>query len=423
MKLNPLIFSLAKRIIRRRKPTIVGVTGSVGGATTVAAIAAVLTHGGHHVRLAPRSQSDVFNLAAAIIGGYGSAASIPTTRQLLWRGLRGGAPRQGRYPDVLIVEYAADVPGEMEATLALAVPNISVVTSRAPVHVRNFGTMEKAFAERASIVKAMTKEGTVILLGDDAHIKDLAKKTKATVMTYGLTDEQDVRAIELKVNQQINDAQPMVDGTAFKLVTNGNTVPTLLSEVIGGGHVHAALAATSVGLALGMNLVAISDGLKTYKALPGRTHVLPGIKRTLLLDDSYNASSVSCIAGLAAMEGIVLQEGCEKFAVIGEMMYLGDYTQEQYAAVGDAVVEYKADYLLTVGHAAQDIGTHARKKGMDESRIYHFTKAEEAGKFLQDRLEKGDMAFITGNKEARMERIVREVMADPAHAKTLLVRQ
>ena len=105
------------------------------------------------------------------------------------------------------------------------------------------------------------------------------------------------------------------------------------------------------------------------------------------------------------------------------MMPLGDMSAEGYRLVGEKAGAIAVDYLITVGKLSRDAGHAARAKGMLEERIYHFTTPEEAGRFIQDRLEEGDYVYVSGNTDLRMEKIVKELMAEPLKADALLVRR
>ena len=59
---------------------------------------------------------------------------------------------------------------------------------------------------------------------------------------------------------------------------------------------------------------------------------------------------------------------------------------------------------------------------MPEESIFVFPTSVEAGLFIQERLHEGDVVLIKGSQGARMEKITKELMADPLRAKELLVR-
>lgn len=107
---------------------------------------------------------------------------------------------------------------------------------------------------------------------------------------------------------------------------------------------------------------------------------------------------------------------------MGDMAELGSYTKKLHQEIG-AYVAKKIDILITVGEKAREIAHGAKKAGMKESNVFTFSTAEDAGKFLQERLKKDDVVLIKGSQIARLEKIVKEVMAEPLRAQELLVRQ
>ena len=79
--------------------------------------------------------------------------------------------------------------------------------------------------------------------------------------------------------------------------------------------------------------------------------------------------------------------------------------------------------MAGVGEASRFICDQAVKSGMPKDHVFHFHTAEEAGHWLQDEIQSGDVVLIKGSQGMRMERVVKEVMAEPLRAKELLVRQ
>jgi len=79
--------------------------------------------------------------------------------------------------------------------------------------------------------------------------------------------------------------------------------------------------------------------------------------------------------------------------------------------------------LVTVGERAKIIAQAAKNAGMPEDRVFSFGIALEAGKFIQQRIKQGNIILIKGSQAARMERVVKELMAEPLKARELLVRQ
>jgi hypothetical protein len=92
---------------------------------------------------------------------------------------------------------------------------------------------------------------------------------------------------------------------------------------------------------------------------------------------------------------------------------LGKITEKAHADIGAYVAQHRFDELVCVGELARDIVRGAREAGMDESLIFHFAHSIDAGKFLQERVKKGDVLLVNGSQSVRMEKVVVELMAEP----------
>lgn len=400
----------AKFILRKYRPTVIGIAGSVGKTITKQALRAVLSSV-MKTRVNASASNDYRGALSAIIGGGVARACT----LLFWR--------NPDYPRVLALEYGASAEGDMERLIALADPDISIITSLAPTNLDAHRSLERMMRVQSLLAVHGKRNGWTVLALDDERVRALKSRVRGRVITYGLDEFADVRAIEIAVNQEVQGGSIAVKGTTFKLTYKGSAVPVYLPGVLGSQHIAGALAAAAVGIILEMNLVAISESLRSYQAPPGRMRLLSSIKRTLLIDDSYTAVPASVTAGLQALDTLAVKPGAEKFAVLGDMGSLGAYASEGHREVGERVHAIGIDYLVTVGKLSRDIGHAAREKGMPEANIYHFTTPEEAGRFVQDRLEEGDCVYIAGSADMRMEKIVRELMAEPLKADVLLVRR
>ena len=65
----------------------------------------------------------------------------------------------------------------------------------------------------------------------------------------------------------------------------------------------------------------------------------------------------------------------------------------------------------------------AKKNGLPKENVWYFASSEEAGRELQNLIHEGDIILVKGSQSIRMEKIVKEIMAEPEKGKELLVRQ
>ena len=111
-----------------------------------------------------------------------------------------------------------------------------------------------------------------------------------------------------------------------------------------------------------------------------------------------------------------------KIAVLGDMMELGKQSAEAHWKTGLEVGKV-ADILVTVGVRAHKIAEGALDAGLDEEKIMQLDASTEVDAYLQPILTADDVVLLKGSQSIRMERAVKEIMAEPEKCEELLVRQ
>ena len=413
----------ARAILRKYRPDVVGITGSVGKTSTKEAVAAVLEPT-FRVRKNIKNYNNEIGVPLSIIGSETGGHSLfkwflvflKAGFLLLWR--------DPSYPNVLVLEMGADHPGDLKYLTAFVPLKVAVVTSVGPAHLEFFENVDNVAREKSELVRALPRTGIAILNVDDPNVAAMAKKTKGQVIFYGLHEHSNIRGTEIKISHEVEyTAISTIQGVSFKASHAGSTVPVLLNNVIGSHMVTAALAALAVGLSFNLNLVEIASRLKNFTPPLGRMRLLKGIKHTLLIDDTYNSSPPAAVAALRQLGSLQLHANGRKHAVLGDMLEPGRYTIEGHREVGQEVAKQGIDELITVGEMSRDTIRGAVEAGMTESACFNFETSQAAGKFLQNRIKEGDVLLVKGSQGVRMERIVKELMAEPQRAKELLVRQ
>ena len=151
--------------------------------------------------------------------------------------------------------------------------------------------------------------------------------------------------------------------------------------------------------------------------------MITGIKRSLLIDDTYNASPASVHAALEVLSSVPIPSTAQRVAVLGDMLELGRYTAQAHTDVGRHVASLPIDLLITVGEHGRDIARGALEAGMEQTQVYTYANSPDAARFVQERMKRGDAVLAKGSQGARMEKVIKEVMAEPLRAPKLLVRQ
>ncbi|HTX86601.1 MAG TPA: UDP-N-acetylmuramoyl-tripeptide--D-alanyl-D-alanine ligase [Candidatus Nanoarchaeia archaeon] len=413
---------LAKAILAKYRPKVVGITGSVGKTSAKEAVLCVLENK-FRVRGSIKNYNNEFGLPLSIIG-----AESPGKNPLGWLAVFCKAGRlilfaDRNYPEILILEMGVDKAGDMDYLNSIVRCDIGVITAIGEAHLESFGSLDKIQKEKGKILENLAKNGWAILNYDDEKTRELAVNRKNRILTYGFNERAQVIASNLRFKFEESKNLDSLLGITFKASFEGSMVPVVLPAVIGLSAAYAALAAIAVGVALQMNLVEIAAALQNFISPKGRMKLIAGIKHTLLIDDSYNASPQSSLAAIDFIGRIQTEKSFRKIAVFGDMLELGAFSEEGHRQVGQALARANFDLLITVGERSRGIGRGARDAGMSSESIFNFSHNHEAGLFLQDRLREGDLILIKGSQGARMEQVAKELMADPLLAGELLVRQ
>ena len=411
----------SKKILNKYKPDIVGITGSVGKTSAKEAVAAVLQNK-FTVRSSAKNYNNEVGLPLTIIGVektpgksiWGWAAVFLKAKKLIFK-------RDKNYPEILVLEMGADKPGDIEYLTEFAPCKVGVLTFISHAHTEFFKTLKKIAQEKRIIISHLRQDGFAVLNFDNELAMQSVNTTKAEVITYGFKEGADLRATDINIFTDEQTGWPA--GLNFKVLYKGSVVPVFLPGVMAKPAISAALAGLAVGVIFGVNLVDGAQALSKLESLPGRMRLMPGIKNTLIIDDTYNSSPEAAKAAVETLAQVALKEGAERYAALGDMLELGAETENAHRELGFKVAELGIDNLITVGEAAKHIAESAKEAGLDEHRIASFADSREAGRFLQEKLKTGDVVLAKGSQGGRMEKLVKEVMAEPLQAKDLLPRQ
>ncbi len=405
---------LAKLTIKRYSPGIIGITGNVGKTSAKESIKAVLS-AERSVRASSKNFNNEFGFPLSILGEWNETRGILFWIKVIFYSVYRLIVKDKNYPEILVLEYGVDRVGDMKYLLNIARPQIGVFTAvgDVPVHIEFFTGPDAVAKEKSKLVSSVPTTGFAILNADDERVMQSKEIARANVITFGFAENADLRITNF-TNYIDGDG-----GVSFKFTYGGSQMPIRIDGSLGRAPAYSAAAATAVGLIFGMNLVHISDALNKLKPPRGRQTLVKGIKHSIIVDDSYNASPLATEEALLTLKSLKAKR---KIAVLGDMLELGKYTLEAHEKIGKIAAE-SADILFTVGTRGKIIAETAERYGISKKNIFSFLNIHEAGMRLQQIIQNEDVILIKGSQGVRMERIVKEIMAEPIRAKDLLVRQ
>lgn len=406
-------------VIKKYKPQIIAITGSVGKTSAKDAIFAVMSSS-FFVRKGEKSFDSTIDIPLTILGGQNIELNLVAWIRNIIKGLELITFKHN-YPKWLILEIGADRPGDIKKLTKWLKPDIVVLTAfaKVPVHVEFFKDKDAIVKEKKYLVDALKRGGMLIVNGDDEDSMKIKETSKNISIIYGTNENSDLIASESKNYYGENGE---VEGMTFKIQYADNIVPIVINGSLGAKNIYSSLAAIAVGLTQKINIVKSGEALLNLPPPKGRMRIIKGIKNSSIIDDTYNSSPIALSSALYSLKNIEIKNHGRKIAMLGDMMELGKHSVEEHYKIGKIAAEV-CDILITVGIRANKIAEGARDAQMSEKNIFQFEDSNSAGEALLDIMKENDIILVKGSQSIRMEKVVEKVMLEPEKARNLLVRQ
>jgi UDP-N-acetylmuramoyl-tripeptide--D-alanyl-D-alanine ligase len=126
-------------------------------------------------------------------------------------------------------------------------------------------------------------------------------------------------------------------------------------------------------------------------------------------NDCYNSNPEAARAMLDVLRATPARR---RFAVLGEMLELGQSTEALHREVGRYAAERGIDVLIAIRGAARFMVEEAVRAGLSESAAYFFEDPAVAGDFVRGILREGDAVLFKGSRGVQVERALERVSGD-----------
>ena len=269
--------------------------------------------------------------------------------------------------EVAILELGMNQKGAISKLSKAARPTISVITNVGTSHIGYLGSRENILRAKLEILDGMEKK-ILIINNDKFYLKNKDENIK--IYTYGIENKSDIMAEEIVSNKDKTEFICNIKGEKFKI-----TVP--VGEV---NFVYNALAAIMIGKLLGVNDEQIKNGIESFELTKKRMEIIQLENDVTIINDSYNASLESMQAALKYLKDLKAKR---KIAVLGDILELGQFSQDLHQKVGEEVARDKIDILICSGEYSKYIIEGARKNGMQEEQMYYFNTKEEIEEYVR----------------------------------------
>lgn len=348
-------------------PTV-AVTGSVGKTTTKEFAAAVLS-----------SEFNVYKTD----GNKNSTIGLPAT-----------VLNMPKDKEACVFEMGMSGFGEISVMSKTACPDIAIVSNIGFSHIEYLGSRENIMKAKLEITDGMSKDGVLILNGDDEYLSKLDPKDfEQKVLFFGIGNKDaDYRAEDILFS----------DGLCRFFAVTPNGVLSVKIPTEGLHNVYNALSAIAVGQILGLTTEQIKEGLLSFKNAPLRQNIYD-LNGMTIIEDCYNASPDS----VAAAINVLRTKNGRKIAVLGDMLELGERSDELHEITGSKLVG--ADMLIAYGSFAENYKAGAEKAGLSSEKIFVCKTTDEAAQIVKTISQKGDVILFKASRGMHAEEIIEQL--------------
>jgi UDP-N-acetylmuramoyl-tripeptide--D-alanyl-D-alanine ligase len=311
--------------------------------------------------------------------------------------------KAGQDTRYLVLELGARGIGHVRYLCEVAPPRIGVVLNVGVAHLGEFGSQDQIALAKGELVAALPPDGLAVLNADDPRVAAMAARTAARVVTVGLAETAEVRAVDVTLDER---GRP-----AYTLVTPEGSAPVRLG-LAGEHQVGNSLAAAAVARELGMPLDALAAALGRLRLVSTRRmDVFDRADDVTVIDDSYNANPASTAAALRALTAMA--RGRRGIAVLGYLAELGEYERAGHEQVGRLAAQLGVDLLIAVGAPAAPIHDGAVAVANWGGKSVRVSDQEEAVALLRGQIRPGDVVLVKGSRY-RTWAIADALRAEPA---------
>ncbi len=287
--------------------------------------------------------------------------------------------------EIAIIEMAMNRRGEIKRLAQIADPDMGVITNVGRGHLEFLGSLGNVAAAKAELLQHLKQRDVAVLNADDPYVMKIQRKTKASIITYGIDNKADFIAGSIQMGKQ---------GSTFSVNGESGFCVPLLGKI----NIYNSLAAIAVSSLLGLGSKEMKRRLRTVRTEKFRLNRI-SIAGVTLYDDSYNANPDSMAA---AIRIAAREEGKRKIACLGDMLELGKQSPVFHREVGRSLRQHGFDFVFLYGPLSRSIQKGFENNGFS-GKVFHFLDREKMIRKLVRTAKKGDIVLIKASHNNRFD--------------------
>lgn len=360
---------MAKKYREELDTVFIGITGSNGKTSTKDLVAGVL--------------SPYFKVQKTE-GNFNNQLGLPLTILSL-----------SEETEYAVLEMGMSGFGEIEFLTNMARPKYAVITNIGEAHMQDLGSREGIAKAKFEIVDGLLPEGVLFYDGDEPLlVPHAATLTEERKTAFGYGDENALWVHGIRSTERGSEF------TVSGLLNESFTIP-----VLGSHQVKNSLAAILIGMEAGLNAEQIRYSLQSVKLTDMRMQVLNANNDAIFINDAYNAAPASMKAALSFLKETEMRE--EKWAVLGDMLELGDLERKFHEEVADNLEPEVIKGVCLYGPRMEWLYEKLKGKFDPECIIWSKDDYDPLIEWLSVRLNSKSVVLLKGSRGMALENILK----------------
>ncbi len=276
----------------------------------------------------------------------------------------------GPRAQIAIVEMGASHPEDLKPLLAVAQPNLGLITNVGKAHLLGFGSFEGVKHAKGLLYDYLKEhDGVVFANADDPVLQEMLAQRGLEAIGY---TKEDVKI----------EANPFL-----KMVWEDATLQT---QLVGAYNAANVLAALKLAWFFDVPREDVLQAIASYVPSNNRSQLVKTQKNTLIVD-AYNANPSSMAV---ALDNLSLIKG-RKVALLGDMRELG----------ADAAAEHDRIVARLEGLEAYLVGEEFTRAAACKP-YKTFATSEDLAKYLEQHPLEGCTVLLKGSHSIQMEKVI-----------------
>lgn len=284
--------------------------------------------------------------------------------------------------EMMIIEMGASHIGEIRTLCLIAKPDYGIITNIGNAHLEGFGSVDGVIKAKTELYEHLRKVNGIAFYND----KDLLLVEKIFRIINRAVPFSDPTGIDLEVESIPSTINLKISVKYLHNIYNLNT------NLFGSYNLENVRAAIATGLFFGIDIRDIIEAVENYVPANNRSQVKI-TKNNTLICDSYNANPTSMNAAIEAFSKL---EAGQKVIILGDMLELGDKSEDEHSKILKLLEYHKVEKVLLVGPLFQKVAS--------QSGFKTFQNADSLAEFLKKEILKGKTILIKGSRGMKLEK-------------------